>query len=110
MRFTTTSFQNLFCLADPPLLRSCAFSSNSACFRRLEIRDSTYSALGSGAVGGGPVAVIFPITVAGFGIVVCKKLWDAMGPVRDLEQHLMAAELLGRGNWARSFILGFVVI
>ena len=54
--------------------------------------------------------MIFPITVAGFGIVVCKNLWDAMGPVRDLEQHLMVAELLGRGNWAGSFILGFVAI
>jgi hypothetical protein len=97
-RFTTTSFQNLFDFADPPSLRSWPLFSSSACFLRLAIRDSTYSALGRGAVGGGPVAVRFPITVAGFDGVVCMKLRKAIADGRDLEQLLIAAEPLDRGN------------
>jgi hypothetical protein len=57
-----------------------------------------YSAFGNGAVGGGPVAVRFPITVAGLDGVVWMKLWETIPTGRDLEQLLIAAEPPDRGN------------
>lgn len=76
-RFTCTSFQNLFVFAVPPPVppatarKSCPLFSNSACFRRLATRESTCSALGTGAVGGGPEAVM-GATVAGLECEVCR--------------------------------------
>jgi len=52
-------------------LKSCPFCNSSACFLRLATLESTCSALGTGAVGGGPEAVM-GATVAGFGGEVCR--------------------------------------
>jgi hypothetical protein len=101
--FTCTSFQNLLCFADPPPvpavtdLKSCPFFSNSACFLRLRTLESTCSALGIGAVGGGPEAVI-GATVAGFGGEVWRHRCVNGKEILDLEQPRMAFPPLAREN------------
>jgi len=69
-----TSFQNLFVFADPPLPVPIAFKSrplfkSSACFLLRATRISTCSAVGIGALGGGPEAVI-GATLADWGVDV----------------------------------------
>src|ERR1700730_15254461 len=89
--FTCTSFQNLLCFADPPpvppaiALISCPLFSRSACFLRLATLESTCSALGTGAVGGGPEAVM-GATVVGFGGEVCRHRCVNGEGTRVLEQ------------------------
>ena len=102
--FTCTSFQNLFSFAVPPpvppatALRSCPLFNSSACFLRLATLDSTNSALGIGALGGGPVVVSLPITVAGCGGVVCRHLDANAVVVRDLDGLRIAKGPFPAGN------------
>lgn len=65
-------------------LMSWPLFSKSACFRRLATRESTCSALGTGAVGGGPEAVM-GATVAGFGGEVCRHRCANGEDIRVLE-------------------------
>jgi hypothetical protein len=113
--FTCTSFQNLFVFAEPPpvpadtALKSCPFFNNSACFLRLATLESTCSAFGIGAVGGGPEAVM-GATVARLGGEVCRHL------LADDEEILALVELRKtfapsvRGNWEIRFILKEVAL
>jgi hypothetical protein len=78
-------------------LISCPLFSSSACFFRLATLESTCSALGTGAVGGGPEAVM-GATVAGFGGEVCRHCCANGEDIRDLEQLRKAFVPSVKGN------------
>jgi hypothetical protein len=113
--FTCTSFQNLFDFAVPPpvpadtALKSCPFFSSSACFLRLATLESTCSALGIGAVGGGPEAVM-GATVAGFGGEVCRHRCENEEGNLVLEELRRALLPSASGNWEIRFMLKSVVL
>lgn len=50
------------------------------------------------------------MTVAGFGGVVCMKLWEIAAVVLSREQLLRVEAPLDRGNWVRSFMLRFMAV
>jgi hypothetical protein len=73
---TFTSFQNVFVFADPPLplpiaFKSCPLFNSSACFLLRATRTSECSAVGIGALGGGPEAVM-GATLAGCEVEACR--------------------------------------